>query len=157
MQTTAGDVLGLVEDEGDAAGDEFAGGFVGGHVDEFYGEVEAVGSEDEAVGEKVGVAKGEAAAVADGEQGGTVGAIGLERVVVAVDQRDGFREDEWVHGSGIGGGDADGDKALPGAAGACGAGTDGLEEPGGEMNPALGGSGSDVGFEERSMVRNEWD
>jgi len=149
--------LGLVEDEGDASGDEIAGGFSGGKVDEFDLGSEGVGPKDETVGEEVGIANGESAAVADGEEIGAVGAVGVERVVVAIDEGDGLGEDEGVHGEGIGGGDADGDKSLPGAARVGGAGTNGLKQADGKMNPALRGGGSDVGLEQRGMMGDERD
>ena len=144
-----------IRDRGDAACNEFAGGFAGGHVDELDGGCDGVRPEDEPVGEEVGIAKREAAAVADCEQGRTVGAIGVERVVVAIDEGNGLRENEGVHRNGIGGGDADSDEALPGAARVGGAGTNGLEQPGGQMNPALRGGSSNVWLEQCGMVRNE--
>ena len=142
----------LVEDEDDAAGDEFVGRGVGFQLQQVHGECDVVGAQDEALCEVVHVAQGEAGLTAYGVEVGAIGAVGHERVVVAIDDGDGIREDERVHGHCVGSGDVDGDKALPRAPRGRGAGADGLEGSGRQMEHGLDGGGADVWLEERYAV-----
>jgi hypothetical protein len=77
------------------------------------GEVSGIGAEDEAAFVEVDEAEQEGGAAADGVEGGLMGAVGGERVVVSVEDGDGSGGDEGFHGCGLLGVGADGEKALP--------------------------------------------
>ena len=77
------------EDEADAAYDVVGWGFVGGEGEELDGEVAGVGAEDETAFVEVDEAEEEGGAAADGVEGGLMGAVGGEGVVVAVEDGDG--------------------------------------------------------------------
>jgi hypothetical protein len=101
------------EDEADAADDVVGWGFVGGEGEELDGEVSGGGAEDETAFVVVGEAEQEGGAAADGVKGGLMGAVGGERVVMAIEDRDGSGGDERVHCGGLLGVGADGEEALP--------------------------------------------
>jgi len=101
------------EDEADAAYDVVGRGFVGGEGEKLDGEVAGVGAEDEAAFVEVHEAEQEGGAASDGVESGLVGAVGGERVVVAVEDGDGAGRDERIHGGGLLGVGADGEEALP--------------------------------------------
>lgn len=108
-----------------------------------------MGSEEDAVGEEVDVADGEVLVVADGVeawQGGVVGVVGGEGVVVAVEDDDGVGQQDGVHAADVGGGESDGDEAFPLAAGGGAARAEGAEGFCGEVEDALDAGGADVGF-----------
>jgi hypothetical protein len=67
---------------------------VGGEGQELNGEVAGVGAEDEAAFVEVDEAEEESGAAADGVEGGLVGAIRRERVVVAIEDSDGSGGDK---------------------------------------------------------------
>jgi len=146
-----------VEDEGDAAGDEVAGGFAGVEFDEVDGEVDVVGAQDQAVGEEVDIAQGEVGSVADGVEGSLVGAVGHQRGVVAIEQYGCIGQKKRFHRQGVGRGDAHGDKALPGTAGCGGARTQRFQETGRRLEHGVDGGGPDVGLKERHGVGDDGD
>ena len=77
------------EDEADATHKIVGGRLVRCERDELDGEVAGVGSEDEAAFVEVDEAEEESGATADGVEGGLMGAVGGEAVVVAVQDGDG--------------------------------------------------------------------
>jgi hypothetical protein len=101
------------EDEADAAYDVVGWSFVGGEGEELDGKVAGPRAEDEAAFVEVDEPEKESGSAADGIEGGLVGAIGSEGVVVAVEDDDGAGGDEGVHGGGLLGVGADGEEALP--------------------------------------------
>jgi hypothetical protein len=134
------------EDEADAAYDVVGWGFVGGEGKELDGEVAGVGAEDEAALVEVDEAEEECGAAADGVEGGLVGAVGGERVVVAVEDGDGAGRDEGVHGGGLLGVGADGEETLPVGV-LCGwAGAIVVEAGGGDLDGFDDGRGRDAGI-----------
>jgi len=106
----------FVEDEGDASDEEVVGGFAGFDFENVDWGSDIVGAEDDAVGGEIDIAQEETRADANGEEVGAVGAVRHERDVVPVDEDNCVWQDQGLHGRGVGGGYADGDKALPGAA-----------------------------------------
>lgn len=72
-----------------------------GERDELDGEVAGVGAEDEAAFVEVDEAEQERGAAADGVECGLVGAVGSQRVVVAIEDGDGSRGEDGVHCGGL--------------------------------------------------------
>jgi hypothetical protein len=138
----------LVDDESDSAGEKICWGFSGVDLDEFYGKGPVVGTENETVRKKVHMAEAEMRAFANGKKVGTVGSILRDGVVVAINEHDGFREDEGIHGLRIGRRDAHGNEALPGEARIVGAGVKGLQDSGWEAEHGVDGGRTNVGFKE---------
>ena len=68
---------------------------------------------------------------------------------MAIDDHDGFREHERIHGLGVRGRNAHGDEALPGPAGVGDVGVESLEDSGLEMKHGLDGGRANVGLKER--------
>ena len=77
------------------------------------GEVAGVWAEDETALVEVDEAEEEGCAAADGIEGGLMGAVGGEGVVVAVEDGDGSGRDEGIHGCGLLGVGSDGEETLP--------------------------------------------
>jgi hypothetical protein len=86
---------------------------VGGEGEELDGKVSGVGAQDETAFVEVDEAEEESGGAADGVERGLMGAVGSERVVVAVEDGDGAGGDEGVHGGRLLGVGADGEEALP--------------------------------------------
>ena len=106
-------VLKLGEDEADAADDVVGWGLVGGERQELDGEVSGVGAQDKVTLVVVDKTKGEGCTVADCVEGGLMGPVRGQGVVVAVEDGDGSGGDEGLHCSGLLGIGADGDETLP--------------------------------------------
>jgi hypothetical protein len=122
---------------------------VGGEGKELDGEVAGPGAEDEAALVEGDEAEEESGAAADGVEGGLVGAVGGERVVVAVEDGDGAGGDERVHGGGLLGVGADGEEALPVGVpvrGADAVGVIAVEAGGGDLDGFDDGCGRDAGI-----------
>ncbi len=101
------------EDQADAAYDVVGWGFMGGQGEQLDGEVAGVRAEDETAFVEVDEAEQEGGAAANGVERGLVGAVGGEGVVVAIEDGDGSRSDEWVHGGGLLCVGTDAEEALP--------------------------------------------
>jgi hypothetical protein len=110
-----------------------------------HGEVACVGAEDETAFVEVDEAEEEGGSAADGVEGGLVGAVGGKGVVVAVEDGDGSRGEEWVHSGGLLGVGADGEEALPVGVLGGGAGTVVVEAGGGDLEGFDDGGGGDAG------------
>jgi len=141
---------------------------VGGEGEELDGEVAGVGAEDETAFVEVDEAEEEGGSATDGVEGGLMGAVGGERVVVAVEDGDGSGGDEGVHGGGLLGVGADGEEALPvgvfgGRAGAVvvqagGGDLDGFDDGrGGDAGLVHGGGGGDDGDDLGGIAGVGWD
>ncbi len=63
-------------------------------------------TEDEAVGEEFDIAQLQVTSITYRVKREPPGAVGHERVVMAIDDDQGFRQDNWVHWQGIGRWDA---------------------------------------------------
>jgi hypothetical protein len=87
-------VLEFGEDQADAADDVVGGSFVGGEGEELDGEIAGPGSEDETAFVEVDEAEEEGGAATNGVEGGLVGSVGGEGVVVAIEDSDGAGGDE---------------------------------------------------------------
>jgi hypothetical protein len=134
------------EDEADATHKVVGGSLVSGERDELDGEVARVGAEDEAAFVEVDEAEQERSAAADGVECGLVGAVGSQRVVVAIEDGDGSGGDDGVHGGGLLGVGSDGEEALPVGVGGGGAGTVVVETGGGDLDGFYDGRGRDAGL-----------
>ena len=66
------------------------------------GEVDVVGTQHQPVGLEVDIAKLEVRAMPHRIQVHLVGPVGHERSVVAIEQRDGIRRHQRLHGQGVG-------------------------------------------------------
>jgi hypothetical protein len=119
---------------------------VGGEGEELDGEVAGVGAEDETAFVEVNEAEEEGGSATDGVEGGLMGAVGGERVVVAVEDGDGSGGDEGVHGGGLLGVGADGEEALPVGVFGGGAGAVVVQAGGGDLDSFDDGRGEDAGF-----------
>jgi hypothetical protein len=108
-----GGLLEFGEDEADATYDVVGWGFVGGEGKELDGKVAGPGAEDETAFVEVDETEEESRAAADGVQGGLMGTVGGQRVIVTVQHGDGAGGDEGVHGGGLLGVGANGEEALP--------------------------------------------
>jgi hypothetical protein len=111
-----------------------------------YGEGARVGAEDETGLVEVDEAEEERAAAADGVERGLVGAVGSERVVVAVEDGDGSGGEERFHGGGLLGVGADGEKALPVGVASGGAGAVVVQAGGGDLDGFDDGGSGDAGL-----------
>jgi hypothetical protein len=139
-------ILELGEDEADAAYDVVGWGFVGGEGEKLDGEVSGVGAEDETGFVEVDKAEEEGCSAADCVEGGLMGSVGGQRVVVAVEDGDGSGGDERVHGGGLLGVGADGEEALPVGVPGGGAGAVVVKARGGDLDGFDDGSGRDAGL-----------
>lgn len=148
-------VLWLVDDEGNAAGDELIGGSSGSDIDEVNGEGDVQWAKDEAAGKEVGVPQRKVGIVAHGIEIRPAGPKGDKRAVVAIDDGEGIGHDEGFHRQCVGRGNADGDEALPGAAARGCARTKGIERSKRQWQDSLHGGGADGWFKERGGVRDE--
>jgi hypothetical protein len=119
---------------------------VGGQGEELDGEVARIGAEDETAFVEVDEAEEQGRAAADGVEGGLVGAIRGERVVVAIEDGDGSRSDERVHGGGLLRVGTDGEEALPVGVPRGGAGTVVVQAGGGDLDGFDDGRGRDAGL-----------
>jgi hypothetical protein len=122
---------------------------VDGQGEELDGEGSGVGAEDKATFVEVHEAEEEGGSAADGVEGGLVGPVGGEGVVVAVEDGDGSGDEEGVHCGGLLGVGADGEEALP--VGVGGGGTDAVgvvavEAGGGDLDGFNDGGGEDAGL-----------
>ncbi len=147
----------LVEDECYPSHEPIAGRFLGIDGDELDGKRDVERTQDEAAGLELRIADSEVRAVADGVEVGAIGAVGEQRIVVPVDEHEGLRQDQGLHGQGVCRGNANGDKALPGTAHRCRPGTDGLERSGRQMQHQLNGRRADDWLEKSRSVRNHRD
>lgn len=136
----ASDSSDLCYGDADSSDDAGGGGFFGAEAEQFHGGVERVGAEDETVGLITDVPEGEGVEKVDGVDVGTRGIIGCKRVVVAVDDNDGARLEDWLHWPGLGGSEADGEKALPVAASKGAARAELIKSAGGQVNKLEGGT-----------------
>jgi hypothetical protein len=134
------------EDETDATDEIVGWRFVRGERDELDGEVAGVGSEDEASFVEVDEAEQERGAAADGIECGLVGAVGSQRVVVAIEDGDGTGGEDGVHGCGLLGVGTDGEEALPVGVGGGGAGAVVVESRGRDLDGFDDGRGGDAGL-----------
>ena len=132
------------EDEADAAYEVVGWGFVGGEGKELDGKVARVGTEDETAFVEVDEAEEERGAAADGIEGGLMGAVGGEGVVVTIEHGDGAGGDEGVHGGGLLRVGADGQEALPMGVPGGGAGAVVVEARGGDLDGFDDGGGGDA-------------
>ena len=139
---------GLIEEQQDAADDVFGGGGCGADFDEVDGEDEIEGPQDQLILLKLKIAEQNARAVTDRVKRGAVNAVGRQRVVVAVEYGAGVGEDEGVHVERLAGRDADGDEALPGAAGAGSACAGAEQDRCGQMKHGLHSRRADIGLAE---------
>jgi len=133
----------LGEDEADAAYEVVGWGGVCGQRQELDGEGAGVGAEDETALVVVDEAEEEGTAAADGVEGGLVGAVGGEGVVVTVEGSGG---EEGFHGGGLLGVGADGEEALPVGVTSGGAGAIVVEAGGGDLDGFDDGGGGDAGL-----------
>jgi len=117
---------------------------VRGERDELDGKGAGVGTEDEAAFVEVDEAEQESGSAADGVEGGLVGTVGSEGVVVAVEDGDGSGGDDGVHGGGLLGVGADGEETLPVSMGAGGSGAVVVEAGGGDLDGFDDGGGGDA-------------
>jgi hypothetical protein len=132
------------EYEADATYDVVGWGFVGGEGEELDGEVAGVGAQNEAAFVEVDEAEEEGGAAAYGVERGLMGAVGGERVVMAVEDGDGAGRDERIHGGGLLGVGADGEEALPVGVFGRRAGAIVVEAGGGNLDGFNNGCGGDA-------------
>jgi hypothetical protein len=152
--------LELGEEEADAAYEVVGWGFVGGERKKLDGEFPGPGAKDEAAFVEVDETEEERGSAADGVEGGLVGAVGGEGVVVAIEDGDGSGSDEGLHGGGLLGVGADGEEALPAGVGGRGAGAVGMiavKARGGDVDGLDDGGGGDVGFVHGDGGRDDGD
>jgi hypothetical protein len=128
---------------------------VGGEGEELDGEVSGVGAEDETALVEVDEAEEEGGSAADGIEGGLMGAVGCQRVVVAVEDGDGAGGDERIHGGGLLGVGADGEEALPVGVFGGRTGAVVVEAGGGDLDGFDDGRGGDAGFIHGSGGRDD--
>lgn len=114
-----------------------------------------MGAEDDAVGFVADVAEGEGVEEVDGVDVGAGRVIGSERVVVPVNDNDRARAENRMHGRGLRRGEADGEEALPVAAGEGAAGAQIFERTGGQMDEFEDGALMGDGRMESSGLGNE--
>ncbi|MCU1252957.1 MAG: hypothetical protein JWQ49_5986 [Edaphobacter sp.] len=148
------------EDQADAAYDVVGRGFVGGEREELDGEVSGVGAEDETAFVEVDEAEEEGGTAANGIEGGLMGPVGSERVVVAVEDGDCPGGDERVHGGGLLGVGADGEEALPlgvGGGGADAVGVIAVEAGGGDLDGFDNSRWRDAGLVHGGRGRDDGD
>lgn len=88
---------------------------MGAEYEELYRGLELQRPQDEAIVFELGEAELECIADAHGKDGRMRRLISDRRVVVAVDNGDGFGRQQWLHAGGLGARDADGDEADPSA------------------------------------------
>jgi hypothetical protein len=119
---------------------------VSGEREELDGEVAGVGAKDETALVEVDEAEKKGRAAADGVERGLMGAVGGEGVVVAIEDGDGARGDERVHGGGLLRVGADGEEALPVGVLGGGAGTVIVQAGGGDLDGFDDGRGGDAGL-----------
>ena len=146
----------FVDDQGDAACEQVAGGLARIDFDEFYGEGPVVGAKDQPVQEEVRIADAKMRARAHGVEVWPVGPIGGDGVVMAIDEHDGFREQKRIHGLRVSCRNADGDEALPGPAGVGDVGLERLQNSGLEMKHGLDSGRANVGLKERGGMGDDW-
>jgi hypothetical protein len=118
---------------------------VGAEGQELNGEVAGVGAEDETAFVEVDKTQEESGSATDGVESGLVGAVRGEGVVVAIENGDGAGGKERVHGGGLLGVGADGEKALPMGVFGGGAGAIVVKARGGDLDGFDDGSGWDDG------------
>lgn len=119
--------------------------------------IERMGAENEAVCLITDVAEGERVDEIDGIDVRSRGLVGSEGVVVAVDDGDGAWPENRVHGPGLGGGETDGKKALPIAAGESAARSKLIEDSGGQVDELEDRALIDDGRVQRGGVGDEGD
>jgi len=130
---------------------------VGGEGEELDGEVAGVGAEDETAFVEVDEAEEERGAATDSVESGLVGAVGRERVVVSVEDGDGSRGDEGVHGGGLLGVGTDGEEALPVDVAGGGTGAVVVQAGGGDLDGFDDGGGGDAGLVHGGGGRDDGD
>ena len=143
------------EDEADAAYDVVCWGFVGGQREELDGKVAGVGAKDETAFVEVDEAEEERGAATDCVEGGLMGAVGGEGVVVAIEHGDGAGGDEGVHGGGLLRVGANGEEALPVRVSGGGAGAIVVQTRGGDLDGFDDGGWRDAGFVHRGGGRDD--
>lgn len=74
----------FVDDQSDAAGEEFPGGLIGIEFNEFHGGGEVMRAQEEAVVVKLSIPEAELVVIPDGVEIGASGLVWGERVVVAI-------------------------------------------------------------------------
>lgn len=137
--------LEFAEQDADATNDVVGGVAVRSDGDKLDWEGADVWAENDAIFVEVDEAEGKRGSVADGEEGGLVGAVGGEGAVVAIEYGDGAGGENGVHGGGLLGVDADGEEALPVSAEGMGAGAVALEARGRDLDGLHNAAGWSVG------------
>ena len=148
----------VAEDQDDTAHDEVIHGFAGGGLESLDGREEAEWPEDETACADVGIADAELGADAHGVEvwlGNRGVAIGAEGDVVAIEDEEGLRREERLHGLGFGGGEMDDDKTFPLLAGRSAALAEPLNGCRREGYESLDTAGAKIGFEEGDGVADE--
>ena len=130
---------------------------MGGEGEELDGEVAGVGAEDETAFVEVDEAEEERGAATDSVESGLVGAVGREGVVVSVEDGDGSRGDEGVHGGGLLGVGTDGEEALPVDVAGGGTGAVVVQAGGGDLDGFDDGGGGDAGLVHGGGGRDDGD
>ena len=119
------------------------GRFVGCELNELDGILESARTQHEAAGFKDDVAEEHVVAFSNAVEVGDGGTEGGEGVVMAVEDDDGTDAEHGIHGESLGGGNANGDKALPTTAAHRPARGKPGKPAGGQAQGALDGSGRD--------------
>ena len=117
---------------------------MGGEGEELNGKVAGVGAEDETAFVEVDETEEESGAAADRVEGGLMGAVWGEGVVVAIEHGDGAGGDEGVHGGGLLRVGANGEEALPMGVSGGGAGAVVMQARGGDLDGFDDGGGGDA-------------
>ena len=145
----------MVQNQRDAAYNQLARRLAVLHDEQVHGVGDVVRAQHQPVGDKVHIAQLQARAVAHGIKVGPVGPVGNQRVVMPVDQRERLGQNERLHRHGVGGGDADGHKSLPGAARGRDARADRLQQTGRQVEHGQRGRGPDERLKERGRMGDD--
>ena len=113
-----------MEDKGDAAGEQALRGVALFYLEQVERESGALGAKHEAIGQQLRITEGELCAISDGEECRPIGVIRTRGGVVPVEHAERIGKKEGIHCACVGRSDADGDEALPCAAGGGGMGTE---------------------------------
>jgi len=141
----------------DASDDEIGGGLAGAQEEDLDGVFQSVRTKDEMVGLEADVAKGQSAGGAHGVEIGMGVPMRYERVVMAIDDNDGVRNQYGRHGKRLSRGNTHGHETLPVPAYDGTAGPKLIEDAGRERDHFRTGTQRDTGRICRDSLRDERD